>query len=385
MSHNLKREESAILELVSQDQCRPLSAEKTKELLGPPLDWGLFLDIACRQYVLPLVARNIMASGVIGGVGALGIVPPSHEILLEHAYAANRRRNDTLRAELEVIATAMERNGITVLLRKGLALTTDLYRDHGARVMSDIDFLVRRREGRRAIQALEELGYATGVPDEHGRSVVPWSPQGTKMMLMTVPNLPPMVRLMGIPECTSVNVGLTTGFFERNAGYLIDTEEFYSRSRRIVIGSVEMATTDDADTLIDLCAHFFKDAKSHFAIEYGKDLTLLKAVDIRLALQRVLQHCEVSEFSERVEKAKVEAPIWFTLTFIDAIFPGSIPSDLLTRWEPGDKMFIHTYGDNERQPAIWEDTDLVSRLFDRNRSSRKTGKSQFWGLTERTT
>jgi hypothetical protein len=359
--------------------------ESTKQILQGPIDWGVLLDAATRQYVLPLIARNLAKESMLeDGPGGERLVPNAHALLFEHAYFANRLRNEALRDEVEIIADRAHRVGLDIVLRKGLALGVGLYGDHGVRVSSDIDFLVRRSDGRQAVDLLTELGFVAGVANRSGRLIDRWSDAGERLMYLSVPNLPQMVRTTGRLEIPAVSVGFTTGLFERNAHLRYDVAPIFDRTVPIRIGSALVPTMHQVDTLIDLCAHFFKDAKSLFAIEYGKDLTLLKLVDIRLAFDAACAAGLLAEFQAAAVDNGLTSAMYFTLSYVHAAFPGTVPEQLLEQWRPDDELYLHRYGDNEGQDAVWTDRSLLDRLFDHTRADRKEGRSRFWGLTEGT-
>jgi Uncharacterised nucleotidyltransferase len=385
MTDTPPRAEHQLLLALATPTMSPSDVERCRELLSGRIDWGVLLDTACRQYVVPLVARNLSREGLLDdGQAADRLVPNPHALLLEHAYLANRRRNEALRDEVETITWHARRAGLELLLRKGLALGVRLYGDHGVRTSSDIDFLVRRADGRRAVDMFTELGYVAGVADRQGRAVDRWSSEGERLMYLSVPNLPQLVRTTGTLELPAASVGLTTGLFERNTKLRYDVEGIFERQRTVTIGSATLPTMHPVDTLVDLCAHFFKDAKSLFSIEYGKDLTLLKLVDIRLCLEEVSDDGLLSRFEAMIADNGLAAATWFTLSYVDAAFPGAVPARLLADWRPDDPLYLHRYGDNEGQEAVWPDRDLLARLFDHTRAERKEGSSRFWGLTEGT-
>lgn len=362
-------------------------AEQVRALLAGPFDWGVFLDSAVRQYVLALVARNLSRLGLLAEQHAQGKrpVPNPHALALEHAYLANRLRNERLRDEVEEIAWHARQAGLDLLLRKGLALGVRLYDDHGVRISSDIDFLVRRADARKAVDTMDALGYVAGVADRAGRSVDPWSKEGQQLMYLSAPNLPQMVRTTGLLELPAVSVGLTTGLFERNSRLVYGVDQIFERSEQVQIGSARMRTPGPADTLIDLCAHFHKDAKSLFSIEYGKDLTLLKLVDLRLAWIHVDQSGQAPMFARLVEENGLTEVMHYALSFVDAAFPEVVPSNILTGWQPADHPdHLHRYGENEGQPAAWPAGSLLARVLDHERVLAKQGASKYWGLTEST-
>ena len=79
---------------------------------------------------------------------------------LQELHRLSTERNRHLRQQLLEAARQLNSAGIVPVLLKGAKhLVTDMYRDPGIRIMSDIDLLVRRAEIPPAHEALQALGY----------------------------------------------------------------------------------------------------------------------------------------------------------------------------------------------------------------------------------
>lgn len=92
--------------------------------------------------------------------GLLGLLPRKLQDYLCQLHQANIVRNTALRRGLKELLDAFRKRGIVPLLLKGAAtFFDDLYKDPGARVMGDLDILVRAEEIETAHQVLLELGY----------------------------------------------------------------------------------------------------------------------------------------------------------------------------------------------------------------------------------
>src|SRR5205814_10594214 len=87
---------------------------------------------------------------------------------LHAAHRSNVGRNMVLRATSWELAGALNRAGIVPLFLKGsLYLVDGTFPDIGARVMSDLDLLVRSEEVGRAIQSLEALGWVANPKEAY--------------------------------------------------------------------------------------------------------------------------------------------------------------------------------------------------------------------------
>jgi hypothetical protein len=77
-------------------------------------------------------------------------------------HEANAVANRKSIAELTRISMQFRNRGIRFVCHKGAALARSLYADDAARVYSDIDVLLARKDVFRAVDALSELGYRGG-------------------------------------------------------------------------------------------------------------------------------------------------------------------------------------------------------------------------------
>ncbi|MEJ2200034.1 MAG: nucleotidyltransferase family protein [Desulfuromonadaceae bacterium] len=92
--------------------------------------------------------------------GLLGELPADLQAYLQQLYLANTERNAELKTGLRELIGELDKGGIETLLLKGAAsFGDDLYGDPGARVMGDLDLLVKPQRGEAARTVLLRLGY----------------------------------------------------------------------------------------------------------------------------------------------------------------------------------------------------------------------------------
>jgi Uncharacterised nucleotidyltransferase len=129
------------------DEVKQLAAEGR-------IDWNDLLLQANVQVCTPLWYVQLKRDGL------LGLLPQELQDYLHQLHQANIVRNAALRRGMEELLNFFGQRGIVPLLLKGAAtFCDDLYGDPGARVMGDLDILVRAEEVETAHQILLELGY----------------------------------------------------------------------------------------------------------------------------------------------------------------------------------------------------------------------------------
>jgi hypothetical protein len=83
---------------------------------------------------------------------------------LKEFYRRTWYRNQQLGEQAGAVLRDLHQHGLPTLVLKGLALTTQYYRDWGLRPMSDFDVLVPSPEARRALAILARLGWQPVSP-----------------------------------------------------------------------------------------------------------------------------------------------------------------------------------------------------------------------------
>lgn len=122
-----------------------------------PVDWRQFIGEATAHGIFPLVCRNLKQTH-----GAL--IPPSVLRLLELKLRRSTVRNMALTCELIEIVDLLSRHGIRAIPFKGPVLSAALYGSPCLREFSDLDVLVDRCDGIRAVALLASHGYAKALP-----------------------------------------------------------------------------------------------------------------------------------------------------------------------------------------------------------------------------
>jgi hypothetical protein len=140
----LTRNETLLLTAALQQGPRALSAWETWRE-SCPLDERI--DISFHR-MIPLLHHNLCAQGI------------NHSLM--QRYAAVRHfywyRNRVLIHNAEKILSLLQREGIRTLALKGLSLALETYRSIDLRPMRDIDLLVPKTDGVRAINVLKSAG-----------------------------------------------------------------------------------------------------------------------------------------------------------------------------------------------------------------------------------
>jgi len=143
--------EIELLLACSRTEILPELENKIKSLTKQ-LDWQLFLELASRHQLIPLIYYNL-ASICKDAVPA--------EILgqMQNLYASRARTNLFITAELIKIHRLFQKNGIFAIPFKGMTLAMSAYKNLSFRESCDIDILIDRQDFPLATELLSTLGY----------------------------------------------------------------------------------------------------------------------------------------------------------------------------------------------------------------------------------
>lgn len=116
-------------------------------------EWQLFTGLAVRHGVAALVWQNF------SDLGYAGEVPVSERTLLEGLRFKSVARVSWITEAAAGVTSLLEKEGIKVVLLKGLALEHTVYGSRGLRQMSDADILVSPADALRARDILIREGF----------------------------------------------------------------------------------------------------------------------------------------------------------------------------------------------------------------------------------
>ncbi len=126
------------------------------ECAGRGVDWDLFLALADRNRVTPMVGARLGAEGIANP-------PPYVARALRFSYEINALRNNYRAGCATEIVDSFAAGAVPAIAIKGPALAIAAYGDVAMRVFEDLDFMVRLADLPRAAKALERVAYSSAV------------------------------------------------------------------------------------------------------------------------------------------------------------------------------------------------------------------------------
>ncbi len=113
-----------------------------------------FIPFCDRHLILPTIYKKLRDHGLTCSF------PPKLVGHLDNVYKANNKRNNEILQQVDEICSVLSRKGIAPVFLKGAGHLLDgLYSESGERLVSDIDFLVRKDCYNDTIHLLKDAGY----------------------------------------------------------------------------------------------------------------------------------------------------------------------------------------------------------------------------------
>lgn len=140
--------------LLSPWQNEEIIEHLIKLLQNNKIKWERVLYMANLHYCAPLWFSSLKKNGLLPSL------PPDLQIYLEHLHQANLERQEYFHQALKEILVKTHDKGVPIIALKGAAtFCDDLYNDKGARMMGDIDLLVKSQHIKLIKKILRQLGY----------------------------------------------------------------------------------------------------------------------------------------------------------------------------------------------------------------------------------
>ncbi|WP_019545211.1 nucleotidyltransferase domain-containing protein [Streptomyces sulphureus] len=351
------------------DTARPhLTADDVtalRALSAEDVDWAFVLDQAFRHRVLPLFARNFVRYQLHPEM--LKPMPSFlYEELLVNVHHANEVRNEALVRELGEVLRGLRQRGVEAVVRKGAVLGQEVYGDIGARRSYDIDLIVEPDEVPTVREELEALGYGTGGPAANRRTLAPLPRAQSAFWALRVPNLA-FRRTTSERFVGTFVIDVCLNQFLPGSGYDLPPGNLRERSRQLTLFGFPARAFTHEEMLVDLATHLFKEATTLHYVHLSQDLTVAKFLD--LAMYARHRPVDWPRFVDLCHRYGIAKPVYFALHYTRAVYPDSLPDEVLSALRPPDTSFLHEIGAVDKLPHQWQG-DLLARMFDNTRAAQ---------------
>lgn len=332
METDLATLEQLLLDCLKEDE--PVEAARFAALTAD--EWRALVELAAIQRVRPLLWHRFKQKALVGNL------PQEVAQILQDALQQNTMRNLARYGELRTLLTALNNEGIPLLLLKGIYLADAVYENPGLREMSDIDVLARTADLARVADTLAGRGYTSQQP------ICP------EVTLKTCHHLPRMIRA----GSAAFEIHWNVAGPEESCS--VDPEWLWQHAVPVqVAGCTALALSPEA-LLLHLCLH----TSYHHQFAFG----LRPSCDIAALITRFGPALDWRTVSDQAIRNGWQRGIYLALRLAHDLVGARVPLEVLERLRPLDMTDavlattrVQIFGDKQIAASI---TSPFARLLE---------------------
>ena len=273
----------------------PVEPSRLTALLAD--EWHSLLALVAAQRVRPLFWHRLKQKGLTG------VVPVETAKTLQEAFRQNTMRNLRFYGELRTLLTALNAEGIPLILLKGIYLADAAYDNAGIREMNDIDILAR----------LADLGRIADILV--GMEYTPLQTISLETSLKTCHHLPPMIKSEHAAFEIHWNI---TGPDESCS---VDPDLLWERPEPVRIAGCNALSLPPEDLLLHICLH----TSYHHQFAFG----LRPSCDIAAIITRYGAVLDWQAVSDQAIRNGWQRGVYLALRLAQKLVGAQVPVDIL--------------------------------------------------------
>lgn len=322
--------EQRVLIALSTIRNQPTS-EYFQELLGRHLDWPWIIMQAMQHRTICIVwetlkTRDLMKAAAKSGLGKNWITYG------EQISRASHKKNQLWLEILDVTLSRIRSAGIDIACIKGSALIGDIY-SPSSRMLGDVDTLIANNARTEVAEILFKAGFKHGTINPVTGTVEPMSKKNLRFWTLNSHIMPKFTLETGDPDIPFFRLAVGFNFFDPGDKFSMPSEDILPRCIQSP-RSREVYTPNKSDTVLNLCAHIYREATSASFGFISDNWHLWKFCDLR---EYILEHGSdelLEEVAARAIDMKMERPVQFSLYYTYQVYGGGA----LKKWH--DAFYI---------------------------------------------
>ena len=302
---SLSREDEVLI-YCARLNLSPARREALKDILAGEMDWDLLLEKATWHRLLCLASHHLKNADL------RALVPQLVLQKLQRVYYLSLARNMLFQDGLSQLLSALNKEGIPVIVLKGPALLGSVYQDISLRPMSDLDILIQP----------EHLDRAEAIALRQGFVYIA-SRYSQELARMKVRHLANMVHVQ-----KRIPLEIHQHIVDLDSPYHFDLSSFWARAQHVTILGADALTFAPEDLLIYLGINFLRDRR----------YSSVSAVGQLCDISEVILHYGDSLNWNLIEKSAKEygiAPTLHCVFYIcEQLLGTQVPASVLARLQP---------------------------------------------------
>ncbi|MFC2175579.1 nucleotidyltransferase family protein [Bacteroidota bacterium] len=302
------------------------------------IDWNVFNEKAMESHLAPLLHKNL------SGVSGYNQIPENTRAHLKNAYNQVLARNVILQQVFVDFVSLLNKEQIPVIPLKGIYLGEVVYKDIGARHLSDIDVLIQEKDLTHVCDLMRNRGWSVKSMTMHSKIAEEEFTHAHPATLVK----------------SHVSIELHTHLYNRNQGTSISKKELWGDTYSEQFLGVEIRQLSSELLLQHLCLHLHKHLVGH-------ELKILNFCDIREFLVVQKDNFSWQRFKNLAEQYSCKEEIDQILYLCVKYWNVSIPKDFLNSemqdTKLNERFWNFMSGDSKKEKQF-----LKNRLSIKNRN-----------------
>lgn len=312
------------------------------------INWNKLFEYAISNHVLPIVWKNIR------NYGKVFQFPKYNYDIAKAAYLYNIEKNKIYMQYLHYVKAELLKSKIKCQELKGSYLLDKIYEDYGLRTLGDIDILIYSKDKEKIENLLGKIGFFLGKYDAEKKKILTPSRNEMIKWKLNMSNLHPFAKKIDSNILSVIKLdfrfSLSDDLSDKPVNEIMD---FICRTGYI----------KPAHVLIQLCSHLYDESKQSMNIIIGKDINLIKYIDIREYILQIMKEDDLNESVEFCIKYGLEKQLYYALYHLQLIYNDGYEEKYMNMLNIIDDSFLNTYGDNSiSNEHVWNKT-FFERMF----------------------
>lgn len=292
---------------------------------------------------------------------------------LQMIYESSQKKADNFRKMLAETAEILNDFDFPYAVLKGARLVYE-YPD-GLRTSNDLDILINQQDITDLSVRLKSAGYIQGYV-RNGKAV----PASRKDILSSRLNrgeTVPFIKRISENSFNEIDINFSIDYKAKQSSTAV--RQLLEEIKPMEIGRGQMLMTlSDADFIIHLCTHLYKEATTYKWVEMGRDLSIYKFSDIYLLLSKYLDKSLSEKLISRIYFCGLQKECYFAIYLTSVLFPieNEYLNLVLNAIRPENISYISEIIDPAEGKTYEYNMPFVDWLFCADRCAALTLKSE---------
>lgn len=307
--------------------------------------------------------RNMKKNNLIGKL------PFKFLHILENYTTHVKERNEKVFAKLGPVFEQLNHLEIPYAPLKGTMLLHNTYKDYSLRYSNDVDILVQEKDLSAISSLLEKHDLEQRIFNYDTAKFEPASKQQKIFHRMTTHELLPFLLYDEVnPDFPYLEVDIQFDIFNRakNLRQYFDHSKLFEQLCDTPTSLGTMTILRPEYNILQLASHLYQDATRLISIKKGKDLELIRFLDIYEFVNQNSQQIDWEYLASEVEQYNVQHILFYALYYTELLLGEFVPVSFMDKIRPLNLDYLDTFGVEEGLSIKWSKS-FVKRMFDLKR------------------